>query len=620
MKGSTTQLGQFLVEKGLLQLEELMWALEVQARTKERLGKILLTYGLLRRRELYWALGQLWNMPFVLLTQEKIDRELLEGWPLEQALQHRALPLRRDGEAILVATTEKPDRALEESLERHLDGPFRFAVTTEWDIDWAIRLHYNQPLLEQATHALYYRSPAESAYTVFTPPQYLALGAGVLALLVGLYWAPVPTLVGLNLLFSLFFFTSILFKFIASLAGAASETWQPVRAEEIRALDDRELPYYTILVPVYREANVVGLLMENLARLDYPKEKLEILVLVEEDDPETLEAAKRAKPPETVQFVVIPHGIPKTKPKACNVGLYFARGEYLVIYDAEDQPEPDQLKKAVVAFRKGPEHLVCVQAALNYFNWEENFLTRMFTLEYSHWFDYMLPGLYRLGLPIPLGGTSNHFKTDKLRELGGWDPFNVTEDADLGIRAAMRGYTVGIINSTTYEEANNRFWNFIRQRSRWIKGYMQTVLVHSRHPLRILRRVGLKQFLGFFLPLGGTPLTFLLSPILWVFFFFWLFTGTKALDAYFPPLVLYLSLLNLLWGNGLAIYLSLLAGFKRGLYALSPYALLNPVYWLLHSAAAYMALYELFTRPFYWQKTLHGLSQELKKEPRLTPE
>lgn len=149
--------------------------------------------------------------------------------------------------------------------------------------------------------------------------------------------------------------------------------------------------------------------------------------------------------------------------------------------------------------------MVCVQAALNYFNWNENFLTRMFTLEYSYWFDYLLPGLDRLGLPIPLGGTSNHFKTEKLRELGGWDPFNVTEDADLGIRAAMRGYTVGVVNSTTYEEANNRVGNWIRQRSRWIKGYMQTTLVHSRNPWRLLRQVGPWKFLGFFLLIAGTP-------------------------------------------------------------------------------------------------------------------
>jgi hypothetical protein len=420
-------------------------------------------------------------------------------------------------------------------------------------------------------------------------------------------------LVVLNLAVNLAFMAGILFKFGVSFAGAGFERWEAVTDAEVAALRDEELPDYTILVPVYREANVIRMLMANLARLDYPKEKLEILVLLEEDDVETYEAAKAARPPGNVRFVIIPDHPPKTKPKACNVGLFFARGEYIVIFDAEDRPDPDQLKKAVAAFRKGPPNLVCVQAALNYYNIRENFLTRMFTLEYSHWFDYMLPGLYRLGLPIPLGGTSNHFRTAMLRELGGWDPFNVTEDADLGVRAAARGYTVGVINSTTYEEANTQVSNWIRQRSRWIKGYMQTSLVHLRAPWSLLRRIGWRQALGFLLLVAGTPFTFLAAPPLWVLYGVWLFTGTHALNALFPPLTLYISLFNLLLGNGIAIYLGMLAVFKRRYYDLTLWALLNPLYWLLHSVAAYKALYQLFTRPFYWEKTRHGLSKVLER-------
>ena len=615
------RLGEFLVAQGLLREEELARALELQRRSGERLGRILLALGYVRRKDLYRALSTLWGLPFVLLTEERPDPRLLRRWPLEEALRHRALPLRlrKDG-TLLVAVSERPGEALEAALEKRFSAKaFLFLVTTDWDIDWTLRTYYKGPILDRAVYALYYRNPEESAYTVFTPGQYLLLALGVLGTLLGLYFHPRETLILLNFLVNAFFFVSVFFKFAVSLAGAWVERHAPVTEKEVRALKDEDLPTYTILVPVYREANVVGLLMRNLARMDYPKEKLEILVLIEEDDPETLEAAKAARPSDNVQFVIVPHGQPKTKPKACNVGLLFARGEYLVIYDAEDQPEPDQLKKAVVAFRKGPEHMVCVQAALNYFNWNENFLTRMFTLEYSYWFDYLLPGLDRLGLPIPLGGTSNHFKTEKLRELGGWDPFNVTEDADLGIRAAMRGYTVGVVNSTTYEEANNRVGNWIRQRSRWIKGYMQTTLVHSRNPWRLLRQVGPWKFLGFFLLIAGPPLTFLLSPWLWALFFLWLLTGTRALEPYFPPFVLYLSLFNLLLGNALAVYLNMLAVFKRRLYPLVPYALLNPVYWILHSIAAYKALSQLFTKPFYWEKTLHGLSKQEAPQPEPAP-
>ncbi|HCM84331.1 MAG TPA: glycosyltransferase, partial [Rhodospirillaceae bacterium] len=158
----------------------------------------------------------------------------------------------------------------------------------------------------------------------------------------------------------------------------------------------------------------------------------------------------------------VPESHPQTKPKACNYALPFARGEYLVIYDAEDKPEPDQLKKTLLSFQRAPENTICIQARLNYFNARENWLTRMFTLDYSLWFDLMLPGLERLGVPIPLGGTSNHFKIKVLRELHAWDPYNVTEDADLGVRITQKGYRVGIVDSTTFEEANCAIPNWIR--------------------------------------------------------------------------------------------------------------------------------------------------------------
>ena len=312
--------------------------------------------------------------------------------------------------------------------------------------------------------------------------------------------------------------------------------------------------------------------------------------------------------PETVHFIVIPDGQPKTKPKACNVGLRFARGEFLVIYDAEDRPEPDQLKKAYIAFRRGGPQLACVQGALNYYNASENFLTRMFTLEYSFWFDYMLRGLVALKLPVPLGGTSNHFRTSVLRDLGGWDPFNVTEDADLGIRASALGYTVGVINSTTFEEANSATPNWIRQRSRWIKGYMQTALVHSRNPGHLVRVTGWRGAGGFALLIAGTPITFLMAPVLWLIAGVMLVFTASGSDV-FPPPVLALGLFNLIFGNTVAVYLSMLAVYRRHQFGLIGWALLTPLYWVLHSIAAYKALWQLIFKPFYWEKTDHGLTQ-----------
>ena len=384
---------------------------------------------------------------------------------------------------------------------------------------------------------------------------------------------------------------------------------QRVDPADIAALRDADLPIYTVLVPVFREARIVGRLVENLGRLDYPAEKLEIIILVEEEDDETRDAIAVSDPPDNFIVVTVPKGTPQTKPRACNVGLEVARGEYLVIYDAEDAPEADQLKKTVIAFARSSPETVVMQASLNYFNAHENVLTRLFALEYSYWFDYMLAGLDVRDLPIPLGGTSNHFRTSALRELGGWDPYNVTEDADLGIRASALGYRVGVVDSTTMEEATSRMGVFIGQRSRWIKGYMQTALVHARRPGHLIARIGLRRFGAFTLLIAGTPLTFLgvipFTGLLLVSFF----VPWVDFSAAFPPIVLWLCLLNFLLGNGLMVYLNMMGPYKRGAFWLVGWALLNPVYWLLHSAASYKALWQLITKPHYWQKTEHGMSQ-----------
>jgi len=362
-------------------------------------------------------------------------------------------------------------------------------------------------------------------------------------------------------------------------------------------------------VPAYKEPEVIGILMDALKKMNYPQNKLDIILLLEEDDRETFEAAKNNKPPGNWRFLIVPSSQPKTKPKACNYGLFFSRGKYLVIYDAEDIPEPDQLKKAVVAFKKGGKDYICYQGSLNYFNKDENTLTKLFTLEYSYWYDYLLHGLDRLKLVIPLGGTSNHFDAEKLKELGGWDPFNTTEDADLGVRAYAKGYRIGVVNTTTFEEANSRLGNFIRQRSRWIKGYMQTWLVYSRHPIKLIRVIGFKGWVSFNFFIGGTPFASLVNPITWSVFFVWLLTKTKLVEPIFPPEVLYLSLFNLLFGNFLGIYLNMVAVFKRKYYTLIPFAFLNPFYWFLQSIASYKSLWQLFNKPFYWEKTQHGITK-----------
>ena len=411
-----------------------------------------------------------------------------------------------------------------------------------------------------------------------------------------------------------------------------------IQPEELQALRDEDLPIYTILVPLYKETEVAEKIVRNLKAIDYPQEKLDVKLLLEEDDEDTIEACQNAALPPNFHLIVVPDSQPKTKPKACNHGLAEAKGEYLVIYDAEDRPEPDQLKKAICALRErvGPR-TICLQAKLNYFNPRQNLLTRWFTIEYTTWFDLYLPGLHALGAPIPLGGTSNHFRTDVLQEIGGWDPFNVTEDCDLGIRLYRMGYKTEILDSTTWEEANSDVFNWIRQRSRWVKGYVQTHLVHMRRPLRTLWELGLWRFFGFLVSVGGLALTLLLNPIFWAVLV--VYSGLWSVNFVFPDLSVYdfplkpwrmvypltedydyfSSMVSIVFfgltatlfaGNFFFVFTHLFACFRRGLYDLFFHALLMPFYWVLISVGAWKGFIQLLYNPFYWEKTLHGLDAE----------
>jgi cellulose synthase/poly-beta-1,6-N-acetylglucosamine synthase-like glycosyltransferase len=313
-------------------------------------------------------------------------------------------------------------------------------------------------------------------------------------------------------------------------------------------------------------------------------------------------------------MIVTPPLAPRTKPKACNYGMHLARGELIVIYDAEDQPEPDQLKKAAAAFRGADEKLACVQARLNYYNAGDNWLTRMFTLEYSLWFDWLLPALQKMGAPIPLGGTSNFFRTQTLIDIGGWDPYNVTEDADLGLRISRLGYRVEILDSTTFEEANCRTGNWIRQRSRWMKGYLQTWLVHMRRPDRIVATTGWRGFWAVQLFIAGNLFSALINPLMWAVFLIWLVLTPALIAELFPPPLLQLNVLALVAGNFFFILMMVFAPLKRGWRNLTFYGLTAPAYWLLTSLAAYKALWQAVTRPHYWEKTDHVISEAARRK------
>lgn len=365
-------------------------------------------------------------------------------------------------------------------------------------------------------------------------------------------------------------------------------------------------PRYTLLIPLYDEAAVVPDLIAALSRLDYPADRLEILLIVEEADRRTREAVAAHAVAGHMRIVVVPMGEPRTKPRALNYALRQASGELVVVYDAEDAPEPDQLRRAAACLLEDPT-IGCLQARLNVINQDEAWLTRQFAIEYTTLFDCMLPALERLDLPIPLGGTSNHFRRSVLEGIGAWDPFNVTEDADLGIRLARTGHAVRVLASTTWEEAPATFRTWRNQRTRWLKGWMQTYLVHMRRPLRTARDLGVRRFLGFQVLMAGLILSALVHP--------WFYVSI-AWQATFAPLAMsdlgevsgaigVLGLANLVLGYATGIALGAVAVAARGRRYLAVEALLMPFYWLLISLAAYRALGQLVTSPYRWEKTQH---------------
>jgi len=457
---------------------------------------------------------------------------------------------------------------------------------------------------------LFEETPDATAHAVLTRAQAVLL---ILCVALSVLWVVYDWILFLTVVNGVlitFYLVVCAYKFwLIHLALGAQQEMQ-FTPDEVAELNDDDLPVYTILVPLYRETESLPRLIDGLEALDYPKDKLDAILLLEADDTETVEAATSMAMPDFVRIVVTPDCQPKTKPKACDLGLAKAKGEYLVIYDAEDRPEPDQLKKAVLGFRRAPDNVICLQAKLNFYNQRQNLMTKWFTTEYSMWFDLFLPGLDQLHSPIPLGGTSNHFDVERLRELRGWDPFNVTEDADLGVRIATREYDTKTIDSTTWEEACSNVSYWLRQRSRWTKGYVQTYLVHCRHPWKLFRTLGLGRSLSFHLMVGGTPLCLLINPVYWTMTLIWFIFRWQALESLFPfPIILW-ALVCLFVGNFVFIYSCMLAAYRRGYYDLVKFGLVMPLYWMLMSIGAWKGFIQLLHNPYYWEKTKHGFDLE----------
>ena len=432
--------------------------------------------------------------------------------------------------------------------------------------------------------------------------------AGVLVLW-GLLSAP-SLFVLLNAVFAFFYLSVGMARLVAVLTPLPRVVRYRPQADR---MTDAALPPYSVLVPIYHEAAMVPQLIAALRALDYPADKLDILILAEADDHATLKALAAEHLPGHIAVLELPPSLPRTKPKALNFALPLTRGTYVTIFDAEDRPEPDQLRKAVASFMRTPvkhgRRVACVQAALTITNGRSSFFSSHFALEYMALFDAFLPALARFHLPIPLGGTSNHFLRSVLIEAGGWDPYNVTEDADLGIRLARLGYATQIIDSTTFEEAPSRFTPWIKQRARWFKGWWQTWLVHMRQPLRLMHELGLPGFIAFQTIMLGVLVSVLIHPFFLVATL-WAISGLGgslfAEAGAGGQALITINLANFVLGYLAAVALSGVGAERRGMKGVVPVLISIPVYWVFLSVAGFLALWELIRRPHHWNKTPHG--------------
>ncbi len=420
---------------------------------------------------------------------------------------------------------------------------------------------------------------------------------------------PLPTCQVIAALATFIYVTTLAHRVVIFRSSLRENHLIEVTDDQAWAIDDEHLPSYTILVPAFREPEVLGGLVRSLEELCYPRDRLEVKLLLEEGDDETLAVARSLDTALDVGVLIAPAGHPQTKPRALNFGLLWSTGELVTVFDAEDRPEPLQLRRAATALSQLSPEVACLQAQLSFYDADRNMLSRWFAIEYLTWFRCYLPGLVRQGGVMPLGGTSNHFRRSALVEVGAWDPYNVTEDADLGIRLQRKGYRIGVLDSVTLEEVNSDTINWIKQRSRWQKGYLQTALVHLRQPRRLLSELGWRGALQLVLFVGGTPMLALSNTLFWLLSLLWLATRSQMIEQVFPGMVFYLATGTWLIGNFVICYLGVVTVMVTRRSELLLAALMAPFYWILMSVAAIRAVIQMVVDPFHWEKTTHGLSQ-----------
>lgn len=593
------RLTELLQVRGLVTPAQLTIAKRAQRGTTMALGQVLLTQGALTEAELLSALTHLYGVGLADFDATAPDASLAAALPVAQAIANEAVIWQRSGSALVIATS-RPDRldAIRDTLPS--DTRVLLALAGRAQIIEAQRRVYGPALAREAEG----RAPAQYSCRTWRGE---VLGRATLAFgivcLIGLWLAPLALSAAVFGLAIAVFAANSGLK-LASLIASVRAAGRP---SDTTAQDNRFLhkPTVSIIVPLFREPEVAGALVERLRRIDYPHERLDILLAIEEDDPLTISALRMGALPPWMRAVIVPRGRPQTKPRALNYVLNYARGDIVGIYDAEDRPEPDQLNRVVQRFAEVPADVACLQGRLDYYNARHNWLSRMFTVEYAAWFRVLLPGVQRLGLVVPLGGTTLFLCRNALEEVGAWDAHNVTEDAELGLRLARAGYATEIVDTTTFEEANAAVGPWILQRSRWLKGYLMTWGSAMRNPRALRNDLGWGRYLGLQVQFLGAVLGFLMAPLLWSFavkaFGLW-----HPLDAVLSPTAYLVLCASMLAGLFLSIGVSLYACHAPHLRHLRPITALVEPYYLFGTIAAWIGLAEVIARPFFWAKTTHG--------------
>lgn len=561
--------------------------------------RVLVAEGWLSQEMLLSARCELFSTGRISPDRTPADPALIDEYGLSWCLTHGVLPWRRLSGATVYLCAEPEEFDAVRAQLPSTAGWAVLAVSPADEITEAIRGPHAGRLVRDAETALHTRWSCRSLRPPRAVTWLMAMALGV-AVLVLIPQVLIMALVGVTLATLA---VTILFKLILAVACLSAKP--PPRAPPDPRATRTPLPEMTILVPLLREAEVAAKLLNNLDRLRYPRALLDLVFVVEAGDDVTKNALSQLRLPQGFRMIEVPEGSVQTKPRALNFALPFCRGEIVGIYDAEDRPDPDQLLKVAEGFQHAPPEVACLQGRLDFFNTRFNLIARCFTAEYAGWFGLFLQGLDQLRLPIPLGGTTLFMRLSVLEQTGPWDAHNVTEDADLGMRIYRHGYRVSLIDTVTQEEANVRIWPWIKQRSRWIKGYMATYLVHMRTPRQLWRDLGPGGFASMQCLFLGSILSALTMPILLVIWAASLgMPGLGALQAATPallgPIMLGIEAINLgLWALGLR------ARRHRHLWPMLP---LLHIYFLMASIASLKALVELMHKPFYWDKTDHGIA------------